>query len=100
SLTERAPGVYVTPLMQGIVGKTYQLFITTKGGRQLLSEEVTLRDNPEIKNLYASYSPQVANNTGGFQIFLDTEDSTAQAHFYRWEYEETWELRTPFESNY
>ena len=101
-LTEGTPGLYLTPPLQGVVGKTYQLFITTKSGRQLLSEEITLKDNPGIKNVYASYSPHVSalNNEGGFQIFLDAKDSTGQALFYRWEYEETWEIRTPFESNY
>ncbi len=101
-LTEGMPGIYLTPTMQGIVGKTYQLFITTKNGRQLVSEEVTLKYNPEIKDLYATYLTNIPalGNKGGFQILLDTEDSTQQARFYRWEFEETWEITMPFESNY
>ncbi len=101
-LTETSPGLYQTPPMQGVVGKTYQLLITTRGGRQLVSEEVTLKDNPAITNLYAIYSPisTTSGTKGEFQILLDTEDSTQQAHFYRWEYEETWEIQTPFESNF
>jgi hypothetical protein len=101
NLAETSPGIYLTPVMRGIIGQTYQLLITTQRGRQVVSEEVTLKDTPEIQNLYAIFSPTVSENKGGaFQIFLDTEDPTRQSQFYRWEFEETWELRTPFESNY
>src|SRR5258708_14677483 len=76
-LTEGTPGLYLTPPSHGVVGKTYQLLITTKSGRQLLSVEITLKDKPGIKNVYASYSPHLSalKNKGGFQFFLDTSDS-------------------------
>jgi hypothetical protein len=43
-LSENKPGHYLTPPMKGTVGQIYQLQITTKNGKQLVSEEVTLKD--------------------------------------------------------
>jgi hypothetical protein len=102
TLTESQSGHYLTPTFKGLIGTTYQLFITTQSGRQVTSDEVTLMDTPEIKNIYASYSPNLTVNgeSGGFQIFLDTEDPTKKTNFYRWNYEGTWEIQTPFESNF
>ncbi|HCW06397.1 MAG TPA: hypothetical protein DGG95_03415 [Cytophagales bacterium] len=102
TLTESALGHYLTQSMRGVVGKTYQLFITTESGRKIQSEKVILKPNPPIKNLYAGYSTNVPelDFKGGFQIFLDTEDSTNQSHYYRWEYEENWEITKPWESFY
>ncbi len=102
TLQENTPGVYLTPTTSGIIGNVYTLYITTKSGQQLVSDEVTLRDTPDIQDIYAAYSPDlnVGGSKGGIQIFLDTEDPNREAHFYRWEYEETWEIQTPFESEF
>jgi hypothetical protein len=100
--TEGQPGHYLTPTFKGLVGNTYTLFITTESGRQLTSDEVTLMDTPEITNIYATYSKNLRVNgeSGGFQIFLDTEDPTRTTNYYRWEFDGTWEIQTPFESNF
>lgn len=99
-LEEVEPGAYFTPPYQGELGNTYQLFITTKNGRKLFSEEVTLKDNPEIEDLYATYSNIPSLEKGGFQIYVNTGSFKAEPRFYRWEFEETWEITTPFESNF
>ena len=101
-LTEASPGIYLTPPLQGVVGNVYTLYITTQNGQQFQSGAVTLKDTPDIKNIYALYSSSVAplSNSPGIQIFLDTDDSTHQAQYYRWEFIETWEIQTPFESEF
>jgi hypothetical protein len=101
-LTESSPGIYLTPPLQGVINQTYQLLISTQDGKQYSSEVVTLKYTPEIKDIYATYSPQLTllNGDEGFQFFLNTEDTTHQTHFYRWEFEETYEIQTPFESNF
>jgi hypothetical protein len=103
NLTEESPGIYLTPLMKGIVGNTYQLIIKTATGREIVSEPVLLKENPAIQNIYARYSTSVPSleGKGGFEIFLNTGDSiSSDPRYYRWEFEETWEIRTPFESNF
>lgn len=101
-LTESSAGTYLTPPVQGVVGKTYSLRITTADGDQVESTDVTLRYTPPIANVYGQYNPTIPslNNGAGFQILLDAKDTTNQTNYYRWEYEETWELQTPFESEF
>lgn len=100
-LTETSPGVYLTPPLMGIIGNTYSLSVTTQRGQQLTSDEVTLNDTPDIKNIYATYSQNVSGSgKAGVQIFLDTQDATKKTRFYRWEYIETWEIQTPFYSEF
>jgi hypothetical protein len=101
-LIESSPGIYLTPPLRGIIGETYALVIVTKTGQEVRSDEVVLRDNTNINNIYASYSKNTPNlnNGAGIQIFLDTDENINQGLYYRWEYEETWEVQTPFESNF
>ncbi len=101
-LAENAPGIYLTPPTKGNIGNTYTLHIATQSGQQLTSEGVTLKDTPDIQNIYAAYLPDltVGGTKGGIQIYLDTQDPTGQAHYYRWDYEATWEIHTPFDSEF
>ncbi|MEO7992349.1 MAG: DUF4249 domain-containing protein [Chryseolinea sp.] len=101
-LTEESPGIYLTGMMAGVIGNTYVLNIKTQTGKQYISSEVELRDTPEIKNISATYTLDlpIGEGSGGFQFFLDTEDSTNQARFYRWEFKETYEIKTPFPSTF
>lgn len=102
TLSEAKPGVYLTPPVAGTVGVSYKLFITTLAGKQYESQEVILKDTPSIKKVYAEFSSSVPslNGASGVQIFLDTEDVASKSLYYRWEYVETWEVQTPFESNF
>ncbi len=100
-LTESSPGIYLTPPVKGVVGDVYTLYITTQSGQQIVSDEVTLKDTPDIKDVYATYSTNIGGSgQAGVQIFLNTEDPTQTSKFYRWDYIETWEIQTPFESEF
>ncbi len=100
SLSEEKAGIYLTPKIAGVIGNTYTLNFTTKKGKQFTSSEVTLKNTPAITNIYATFSPDlpIGEGTGGIQIFLDTEDATNQTKYYRWEFKETYEIKTPFPS--
>ena len=102
NMQEISPGVYVTPPLAGVIGTAYSLHINTSNGQEVVSEEVVLRSTPDIKDIYATYSTdlRVGDKTGGIQILLDTEDPTGTTRYFRWEYEQTWEIQTPFESNF
>jgi Domain of unknown function (DUF4249) len=101
-LKEESPGIYLTAPLAGIIGNTYKLQVTTQNGKQYASEKVQLKNAPEIKNIYATYSSDLAigEGTGGIQIFLDSEDPTNQTNYYRWEFKETYEIKTPYPSSY
>jgi Domain of unknown function (DUF4249) len=99
-LTEEKPGIYQTGMVSGVVGHHYTLNITTKNGKQYTSAEVELNDTPPITDIYATFTRDlpIGEGTGGIQIFLDTEDPTGKTKYYRWEFKETYEIKTPFPS--
>jgi hypothetical protein len=100
TLTENEPGAYYTPIYAGAPGKTYQLFIETKDGKKYTSSEVKFKATPEIKDIYAEYFNDRGYDDNGVAIYLDTEDPSGLTRFYRWEFEETYEIKTPFPSNF
>lgn len=99
TLTEGEPGAYYTPIYAGAPGKTYQLSIETSDGKKYRSDEVAFRTTPEIKNIYAEYYNDRGDDNG-IAIYLDTEDPSNSTRYYRWEFEETYEIKTPFPSNF
>jgi hypothetical protein len=99
TLTEHEPGVYYTPIFAGTPGKSYQLLIQTKDGRKYTSSQVNFKNTPDIKNIYGEYFSDRGDDNG-VAIYLDTEDPLGLTRFYRWEYEETYEIQTPFPSNF
>lgn len=100
SLSENEPGAYYTPFYAATPGKSYQLHIETKDGRKFSSEEVEFRSTPDIKRIYAQYYNDRGFEDNGIGIYLDTEDPSGTTRFYRWELEETYELKMPFPSNF
>ena len=99
-LMEGLPGVYKTPLMAGVVGNVYTLTIKTSDGRTYTSSEVTLKNTPPIGQVYAQFRSSRPVGPDGIQIYLKTEDPASQTHYYRWEYQETFEIKTPYDSKF
>jgi len=100
TLSEDEPGAYYTPIYAGASGKSYQLFIQTRDGRKYTSAQVKFKNSPDIKNIYAEYFGDRGYENNGVEIYLDTEDPSGLTRFYRWEFEETYEIKTPFPSNF
>ena len=99
-LSESSPGIYLSSPFAGVIGEKYTLSFTTAEGVAYQSTDVELRDNPGISNVYATYSPTFLNGDGGIEIYVDTEDPSGKTRYYRWEYKETFEIMTPFPSNF
>jgi len=100
TLTEESPGIYQTPQYSGTIGTVYKLFITTSDNLSYVSKEVKLKPTPVIEKVYAKYPVFNSSGERGVQIYLDTEDPENQTRFYRWEYEETYEIKTPYPSKF
>jgi hypothetical protein len=92
---ESSPGVYLTTPFAGTVGRSYSLHITTKGGETYKSDEVVLKDVPNIGSIYAIYPSPEPYASDGIQIYVDSPDPAHLTSFYRWEYEYTYEIQTP-----
>jgi hypothetical protein len=81
------------------VGHTYTLHITTSDGSKYSSNPVPYTDGPDIEALYARYVDNPNGSGKGIQVYLDSEPS-AEQHFYRWNYIETYEVHAPLPSNW
>jgi len=95
SLTETTPGIYITPLLQGIVGSTYQLEIETPSGQTITSEPVVLKPTPEIKCVEARFLTE-DEDSRGIDISITTEPSQEDLLNLRWTYSETYEFHSIF----
>ena len=77
-------------------GSTYQLFINTANGRSYSSENEKPPEPPELNKLYAERATDPYGATG-IQVLADVEGSLGN-RFFRFEYEETYKIKTPFPS--
>ena len=90
--------------LRGIVGNTYTLNITLADGTQYESTPVLMQDVPQIDSVYFEESTKMHFKDGKtydekwLDIFLDANDPNKQTNFWKWEYEETWEVDTPKDS--
>ncbi|PSR55174.1 DUF4249 domain-containing protein [Adhaeribacter arboris] len=91
-LTEKNPGTYVSGKQTLHASRRYRLLIQTAAGTKYASAFVSVRPTPEID----SVSWRVESN--GLQIYVDTHDPQNNTHYYRWEYENTWEFTPPYNS--
>ena len=92
--TEGANGSYTLTSPTLVFGRTYHLRIKTTAGSEYLSDAIVIKQTPKID----SVSWAVENN--GLQIYANTHDATGKTRYYRWEFEDTYEIVTPFISPY
>ncbi len=96
SFSETEAGNYVSDIaFRAMSGVNYQLQITTEGGESYTSKEVSLPQVTQIDDLYAE---RIVNDDGeeGIGIFVDSFDDSGNADFYRYEFEETFQIIAPF----
>jgi len=102
-LYEDNPGRYLTSMdFQARTGRSYQLHIQTTDGNQYASDSVFLRETPPIDSVFYGYEERVIVESSakvpGLQIYVTTHDTNNNTWYYRWEFEETWEFRSRFNS--
>ena len=92
SFVESAKGTYTLALATLPIGNKFQVRIKTTDGREYLSDLITMKQTPKIDSL----SWEVVGS--GLQVYVNTHDATNKTRYYRWEYEDTYEFYTPYES--
>lgn len=98
-LYENESGIYETNgAVRPNVGSGYYLRIETPDGNVYESETIIMRDTPPIDDLYFEYKEVPSAGVSGAQILIDTHDPENNTWYYRWEWEETWKFRTPYDS--
>jgi len=75
------------------IGTEYRLHIKTVDGKEYMSDYVKARKTPVIDSIGYEIEP------GGLRVQAHAHDVTKQTRYYRWDFDETWEIHSPFPSN-
>jgi len=92
-LTETGNSNYQSAALHLDNTKTYQLKITTSNNHQYHSDLVACTNTPPIDSL-------TWEQPGDVNIFLYTHDPANNTRYYKWDYTETWEYKSPFQGYY
>jgi hypothetical protein len=87
-------GTYTSTSLALNPAKNYRLSIRTSAGSEYASDFVPAKITPPIDNVNWR-----AENTG-LNIYVNSHDDTKSTQYYRWEYEETWEIVPPYKPVY
>jgi hypothetical protein len=90
SVRERGNGTYTSDSLILNVNQKYRLHIKTKSGGEYLSEYVAVKQTPLIDSI----NWKLENN--GVQIYANAHDQLNNTRYYKWEYEETWEIHSAY----
>lgn len=85
-------GIYAAPPLPLQSTQTYRLRISTSFGSLYESDFVPVKTTPPIDSLSWKQDTNVF-------ISLSTHDAQNATRFYRWEFKETWEYRSFYDSN-
>jgi hypothetical protein len=70
--------------------KKYRLRIQTAGGKEYASDFVPYKPVPEIDNIGWKFKDD------GVMVYVNTHDPGEATKYYRWEYQETWEFHSTY----
>lgn len=87
-------GQYVNNQLNLNSSAKYRLRIKTAGGKEYLSDYVPVQNSPPIDSVHWRRTDE------GIQLLVSTHDSQNKTWYYRWEYDETWEIHSDFISNF
>ncbi|WDF80071.1 DUF4249 domain-containing protein [Mucilaginibacter sp. AW1-7] len=91
-LIGKGNGTYVSAPLNLSAAEKYSLKITTVNGGKYASDFVPVKNSPTIDSV------RTAITNVGLQIGVDTHDATNNSKYYRWEYTETYQIQSAFES--
>lgn len=92
---EGSNGLYLsTAPFQAKEGVGYKLFVNTEDGKMYESSQEQLMPKANIDKLYAEHV--ILNGVSGIQVFLDSSEGIGDSQFFRYEYEETYKIITPY----
>lgn len=93
SLTGTGNGYYSAPGLNLNSSGKYGLKIVTSDGKVYQSDLVPAVNSPAIDSVYY----KIKNN--GVQIYADTHDPNNSSRYYRWDFTETYEIHSAFDSH-
>ena len=92
-LVEQGNGSYSVNQLQLDTSQQYQLKIITADGNEFRSDLNKVRTSPPIDSLYWNLDSSYNVN-----VYLNTHDPTNNTRYYRWDFVETWEYHSAYNS--
>jgi hypothetical protein len=89
TLLTAANGIYTSGVLPINPLKKYRLYIKTKNGNEYRSDFCSVKITPPIDSI--SWKEEEDKVT----IYANTHDPNNSTVYYRWDYDETWEIRSP-----
>lgn len=91
-LAETSSGIYEHEDIPVVLSEKYRLHIRLSGGSEYFSDFVEVKITPPIDSVY--WVPQAT----GVTIYVDTHDPANNTRYYKWEYIETFEYNSAYNS--
>jgi hypothetical protein len=91
SMQSNGFGIYTSPDLNLHLDNEYRLRIRTSNGKEYLSEYVKARDTPAIDSITWK------QEDNGLRLFVNTHDASGNTRYYRWQYDETWEVHSYYD---
>jgi hypothetical protein len=91
-LSEKENGTYASDQLSLAPNEKYKLRIKTSNGAEYISDPSVYRLTPAIDSI-------TWKRENGVRIFINTHDPQNNTRYYKWEYEETWEFHSTFQSS-
>ena len=101
-LTEIKPGTYSTSEsgIQGIIGKSYRITISTSDGREYATEFQEMKESVEIDSVHAELikkeSLDYVYGLPGYQFYVDTKTASNKENYFLWRMIETFEYSADY----
>lgn len=89
ALYDYGNGQYTTGQLNLNAAEKYRLHIQTADGQEYASDFVPVLQNPPIDSI------SWRQNEAGVHIFVNTHNPENNTRYYRWDFEETWQLHSP-----
>ena len=93
-----AKGVYSSDPLSLDASQKYQLSITTIDGNKYVSDLVTSKASAPIDSLNWKLMNDPALATDVVNVYANTHDPAGNSRYYRWDYIETWQHRSVYQS--
>lgn len=83
-------GTYSSAPLQLNSANTYRINITTREGKNYVSEFTPVKSTPPIDSISWQKEQE------GLQLYVHAHNDANNTRFYQWKYDETWEINTMF----
>lgn len=93
-LSAQPNGLYTSPTLTINPSRKYRLHIKTKDNKEYLSEFGSVKITPPIDSVSWKQDGR------GVQVYVDTHDPQNKTIYYKYDYDETWEIQSAYYASY